>query len=97
MTRMPNSAAFLSFDPAPGPATIRSVFALTDPAGDTAARCRAAGIETDAPLDDSLAIAKRLAQFVTGTLAPSIAPAAAIAQASRRARAQQLAEALDAL
>ena len=34
---------------------------------------------------------------VTGTLAPSIAPAAAIAQASRRARAQQLAEALDAL
>ena len=75
----------------------RPIIALTDPAGDTAARCRAAGIETDAPLDDSLAIAKRLAQFVTGTLAPSIAPAAAIAQASRRTRAQQLAEALDAL
>ena len=31
ITSMPSSVAFLSFDPAPGPATTRSVFALTDP------------------------------------------------------------------
>ncbi|WP_435749586.1 glycosyltransferase [Thauera sp. AutoDN2] len=75
----------------------RPIISLTDPAGDTAARCRAAGIETDAPLDDVTAIASRLEQFVTGTLPRSIAPAVNIAQASRRARAQQLAKALDAL
>lgn len=75
----------------------RPIIALTDPAGDTAACCRAAGIDTDAPLDDAIAIANRLTQFVNGTLPPSIAPAATIAQASRRARAQQLAAALGAL
>lgn len=75
----------------------RPIVALTDPAGDTAARCRAAGIDTDAPLDDPIAIANRLTQFVTGTLPPNIATAANIAQASRRARAEQLAAALDAL
>src|SRR3546814_18946195 len=32
ITRIPRSAAFLSFDPAPGPATTRSVLAETDPA-----------------------------------------------------------------
>jgi hypothetical protein len=31
-TRMPSSAAFFSFEPAPGPATTKSVLALTDPA-----------------------------------------------------------------
>jgi ribosomal protein L11 methyltransferase len=29
---MPSSSAFLSFEPAPGPATTRSVLALTEPA-----------------------------------------------------------------
>ena len=32
ITRMPSSSAFLSFEPAPGPATTRSVLALTEPA-----------------------------------------------------------------
>ncbi len=31
ITSIPNSVAFFNFDPAPGPATIRSVLALTDP------------------------------------------------------------------
>src|SRR5688572_17030130 len=31
-TLIPSSSAFLSFEPAPGPATTRSVLALTDPA-----------------------------------------------------------------
>src|SRR3546814_20070287 len=39
ITFMPNSAAFLSFDPAPGPATTKSVLAETDPAA-LAPNCR---------------------------------------------------------
>ncbi|MDZ7829182.1 MAG: GNAT family N-acetyltransferase [Halofilum sp. (in: g-proteobacteria)] len=42
----------------------RPIIALTDPAGDTAAVARAAGIDTIAPLDDDAAIAGLLRRFL---------------------------------
>jgi len=75
----------------------RPILALTDPAGDTAAVLRDAGIDTIAPLDSQDVIMRELMRFVDlirlGT-AP-VAPAAKIATASRRYRTAELASLLD--
>ncbi len=75
----------------------RPVLALTDPAGDTAATLRAAGIDTIAPLDSKDAIILEMQRFI-GLIANGAAPLATpatIAAHSRRARTQVLAELLD--
>ena len=75
----------------------RPILALTDPAGDTAATLRQAGIDTIAPLDDRAAIGAMLPRFlaqVRGGNAP-LASAATITANSRRARTEQLARLLD--
>ncbi|WP_342120941.1 glycosyltransferase [Pseudoduganella sp. OTU4001] len=77
----------------------RPILALTDAAGDTAAALRAAGVDTIAPLDDKDGIKRGLLQFLA-LAAAGQAPlpgAAAVAGATRRARATQLAELLDSL
>ncbi|MCC2955040.1 glycosyltransferase [Massilia sp. IC2-477] len=74
----------------------RPLLALTDPAGDTAALVRAAGIDTMAPLDDREAIAQaltRLLELARRGSAPCAAPEFVRAQA-RSARARQLASLL---
>jgi len=75
----------------------RPILALTDPAGDTAATLRAAGIDTQAPLDDAAAIEAALLRFLALAAAGQapLPPAAVVAGASRRARSEQLAQLLD--
>jgi len=76
----------------------RPILALTDPAGDTAATLHGAGIDTQAPLDDAVAIEQALLRFLdlaAAGQAPLPAPAA-VAGASRQARSVQLAQMLDA-
>lgn len=75
----------------------RPILALTDPAGDTAAALRNAGVDTIAPLDDQAAIAAAIARFVPLAQegkAP-IAPDDVIAANSRQSRTAQLARLLD--
>ncbi|MEO7762019.1 MAG: glycosyltransferase [Casimicrobiaceae bacterium] len=75
----------------------RPILALTDPAGDTAAVLRRAGIDTIAPLDSQSAIADLLLRFidlVRERRAP-LADAATLAGASREARTVELAAVLE--
>jgi glycosyltransferase involved in cell wall biosynthesis len=75
----------------------RPIIGLTDPAGDTAAALRAAGIDAIAPLDSSIDISRALNQFLE-QLRSGRAPVpteTAIRQASRRHRACELAGLLD--
>ncbi|MFD2365192.1 glycosyltransferase [Pseudoduganella sp. GCM10020061] len=74
----------------------RPVLALTDPAGDTAATMRSAGMDTIAPLDDATAIAAALESFIARARAGTapLASAEAIAACSRRARSRELARLL---
>jgi hypothetical protein len=77
----------------------RPILALTDPAGDTAAVLRNAGIDTMARLDSQEEIARLLVGFLE-LLRQQRAPVAAeatVAAASRRARTIQLAKVLDAV
>jgi glycosyltransferase involved in cell wall biosynthesis len=75
----------------------RPILALTDPAGDTAATLRRAGIDSIGPLDSRDAIMDTLMRFIgqvgAGT-APLPAPEAVLAN-SRRSRAAQLGALLD--
>ncbi len=74
----------------------RPVFALTDPAGDTAGELRAAGVGTVVPLDDTNQIALGLARFVSGIRAGrehGMGPSAA-ARYAREGGVAQLAEIL---
>ena len=75
----------------------RPVLGLTDPAGDTAGLLRRSGINTIAPLDSALAIADLLRRFVEQPhrRVDCVATADAVRQASRRARAVELASLLD--
>ncbi|WP_229474667.1 glycosyltransferase [Pseudoduganella lurida] len=75
----------------------RPVLALTDPAGDTAAALRHAGIDTIGPLDDSAGIASALLHFLALAEAgrAPLASDAAVAANSRRARTAELARLLD--
>jgi glycosyltransferase involved in cell wall biosynthesis len=76
----------------------RPVLALTGPGGDTAAVLRNAGIDTIAPLDSEEEIVRLFRRFV-GLLRRGEAPvavSAAIASASRKARAVELAAVLHA-
>jgi glycosyltransferase involved in cell wall biosynthesis len=76
----------------------RPVIALTDPGGDTAAVLRNAGIDTIAPLDSEEDIVRLFRRFV-GLLRRGEAPvavSAAVAPASRKARAVELAAVLHA-
>ncbi|HYE40637.1 MAG TPA: glycosyltransferase [Ramlibacter sp.] len=77
----------------------RPVLALTDPAGDTAATLRRAGIDTIAPLDDAAAIASALESFIARTTAGEapLASPDAVASHSRRARSRELARLLTAV
>ncbi len=77
----------------------RPIIALTDPAGDTAAVLRNAGIDTMARLDSQADIARLLVRFIDllrQQRAP-VAAQAAVAAASRRARTIELAHVLDAV
>jgi glycosyltransferase involved in cell wall biosynthesis len=77
----------------------RPILALTDPSGDTAGAVRGAGLDTIAPLHDEGAIRAALRAFL-GRLRDGTAPRpdpVAVAGASRRARARELAELLDAV
>jgi hypothetical protein len=77
----------------------RPILALTDPAGDTAAVLRDAGIDTIAPLDSQEEIARLLVRFLDSLRqqrAP-VASEAAVAAASREARTVELARILDAV
>jgi glycosyltransferase involved in cell wall biosynthesis len=75
----------------------RPILALTDPAGDTAATLRDAGIDTIAPLDATDAILQAIARFVPLALAgrAPLASSEVVAANSRRARSAQLARILD--
>lgn len=75
----------------------RPVLALTDPAGDTAAVLRKAGLQTIAPLDDGQQIGQLLQAFVEGRLGDQVAGPAAVAAASRRGRSGELAALFDRL
>lgn len=77
----------------------RPILALTDPAGDTAAVLRNAGIDTIARLDSQQEISQMLVGFLEllrHKRAP-VAGEAQIAAASRRARTIELASVLDAV
>jgi glycosyltransferase involved in cell wall biosynthesis len=76
----------------------RPILALTDPAGDTAALLRRAGLSDIAPLDSAEEIARALASFVAQLRADSarLPGAEFVARASRRQRTAELAELLDA-
>ena len=75
----------------------RPVLALTDPAGDTAATLRGAGLTSIARLDDVASIAEALAAFIARVRAGDerTATPAAIAASSRAGRARGLADLLD--
>jgi glycosyltransferase involved in cell wall biosynthesis len=75
----------------------RPIVALTDPRGDTAETVRRAGLDSIAPLNSTEAIAALLERFIEGVRsgrATSPEPGF-VASASRRGRAQELAELLD--
>jgi hypothetical protein len=77
----------------------RPILALTDPAGDTAAVLRNAGIDTIARLDSQEEIAQLLVRFlelVRQQRAP-LAGESTIAAGSRRSRTIELARVLDAV
>jgi hypothetical protein len=76
----------------------RPILALTDPAGDTAATLRAAGVSHVAPLDSAEAIAAQLMAFVTALRQATAAPPSPeiVRQASRRERTAELARLLEA-
>lgn len=76
---------------------LRPIVGLTDPAGDTAALLREAGIEAIARLDDAAEIARVLSRFVAqlrinGAPLPRMEY---VQQASRRSRSRELAALLD--
>jgi len=75
----------------------RPIFALTDPAGDTANALRAAGIDTIAALDSAPSIREALQRFLT-LLQSGEAPIASegsVTSASRRGRTAEFAGLLD--
>jgi glycosyltransferase involved in cell wall biosynthesis len=77
----------------------RPIVALTDPAGDTASKLEAAGVNTIASLDDAGAIAA-LIERVLPAAKSGVLPVAneeAIRAADRRSRARELAALLDGL
>ncbi|ENO90591.1 glycosyltransferase [Thauera linaloolentis] len=74
----------------------RPMLALTDPAGDTGITCRNAGIDAIAPLDDRHAIAALLTRFYKNPNSGTHASEAAIINASRQGRTQELARILHA-
>ena len=75
----------------------RPILALTDPAGDTAATLRQAGIDTIGPLDERAGIMQALMDFVTrvGTGSAPLPSDAVVRANSRAARAEKLAALLD--
>lgn len=77
----------------------RPLLALTDPAGDTAAALRLAGIDTMADLADSAAISRALLRFLhlCRTAQAPLARAACVEQHSRAARTAELAALFDQL
>ena len=77
----------------------RPILGLTDPAGDTAATLRSAGIDTIARLESQKEISLALMRFLDllrQRRAP-VAGEAAVAAASRRSRTSELARVLDAV
>jgi hypothetical protein len=77
----------------------RPILGLCDPAGDTAAALRQAGLNAIVPLDDAAQIAAALRRFVDGGTGMRDArpEQAAVAAASRRGRSVALAALLDRL
>jgi glycosyltransferase involved in cell wall biosynthesis len=77
----------------------RPILALTDPAGDTAATLRGAGLDAIAPLDQRTAIATHLRRFldqiVTGS--SKLATRELVSHYSRRSQTHELAVMLDEL
>ena len=75
----------------------RPILALTDPAGNTAAALRNAGIDTIARLDSKNDIMRELLRFLTlarGNRAP-IAPLEKVTECARRSRTEQLSNLLN--
>ncbi len=72
----------------------RPIMALTDPSGDTAVTCRAAGIGAISPLDDTEKITSLLARFCSHSAEFSLASESSIGNASRRGRSEALASLL---
>lgn len=69
------------------------IIGLTDPSGDTAAVLRGAGIQDQAPLDDSPAIASLLQRVLDDAPSLQLSPRAeAVTAASRWARSQRFAQ-----
>ncbi|HAT32710.1 MAG TPA: glycosyltransferase [Janthinobacterium sp.] len=75
----------------------KPILALTDPAGDSAAKLRACGIDTIARLDSAADIAHGLKRFLTlsGQARAPLAGAATVALQSRLARSVELARLFD--
>ena len=75
----------------------RPILAFTDPTGDTAKALLDAGVSSIAPLDDKEAIVKLISEFIDNTRSNQnfIVPDEVIAQHSRQARTQMLAEILN--
>lgn len=73
----------------------RPVLVFTDPAGDTAAVARCAGIHDIAPLNDTDEIAALLSQFIGQPGVVALPDAAVVAGASRRERTRELASVLE--
>lgn len=76
----------------------RPIIGLTDPAGDTETVLRAAGVDTFARIDASTDIAEMLPRWITQARRgdATLPASSAVRQASRRGRALQLAQLLDA-
>jgi glycosyltransferase involved in cell wall biosynthesis len=75
----------------------RPILCLSDPAGDTVAVMREAGIAPAAALDSAPQIAALLQRYLEDGDAPFLPTVAAVSAASREGRARQLAGWLDAL
>jgi hypothetical protein len=77
----------------------RPIFAITDPAGDTAALLKRAGMDSIVPLDSQEKIVTGLLDFLSKVRQKraSIVSDAEIARHSRKARTTELAELLNSL
>jgi len=75
----------------------RPIFAMTDPAGDTAALLRQEGVRSIVPLDSRQAIAQGLKDFLNNLLAGSIPVPPASERYSRQAGTRELAALLESI
>jgi hypothetical protein len=75
----------------------RPIFAMTDPAGDTASLLRAEGVESIVRLDSKEDIAKGLLRFLAGLGNTREGASSSVERHSRKARTGELAGLLDSI